>query len=178
MIEAPSSAYRRGMLSLAHSHSHEEETFYVAVFVKPFLSSFWSAVVLCSRKYFSLRRCDFCSGRSHAWGIPASNDLLSGSASVHRPPDPACAYGTWRAPWWTTPSHDRAATRTLSPLELPTPISPRDRLHGERRTAALRAAPSGTTPVSIHRHKAMSSLRATATIPIRRQRLLPCPKRC
>src|SRR5262249_16169475 len=26
LIEAPSSAYRRGMLSLDHSHSHEEET--------------------------------------------------------------------------------------------------------------------------------------------------------
>src|SRR5215510_3752127 len=101
--------------------TNEEETFYVAVFVKPFLSSFFSAVVLCPRKYFTLRRCGSCSGRSNAWGIPASNDLLSVSASVHRPPDPACAYGTWRAPWWTAPSQDRSATRTLSPLELPTP---------------------------------------------------------
>jgi hypothetical protein len=39
LIEAPSSAYPGGMLSLGNNHSHEEETFYVAVFVKPFLSS-------------------------------------------------------------------------------------------------------------------------------------------
>jgi hypothetical protein len=39
LIEAPSSAYHRGMLSLGHNHSHKEETFYVAVLVKPFLSS-------------------------------------------------------------------------------------------------------------------------------------------
>jgi hypothetical protein len=49
---------------------------------------------------------------------------------------------------------------------------------GSRRPAAFRAAPSGTTPVSTNRHKAMSSLRARATIPLRRKRLLPCPKRC
>src|SRR5262249_40935986 len=47
------------------------------------------------------------------------------SASGHRPPDPACAYGTWRAPGWTAPSQDRSATRTLSPLELPTPAQSR-----------------------------------------------------
>jgi hypothetical protein len=93
----------------------------VAVFVKPFVSSFWSAVVLCSRTYCSLRRCDLGSGRSHAWGIPASNDLLSVAASVHRPPDPACAYGPWRAPWWPAPAQARAATRPLAPRELPTP---------------------------------------------------------
>jgi hypothetical protein len=49
---------------------------------------------------------------------------------------------------------------------------------GSRRPAACRAAPSGTTPVSTNRHKAMSRLRARATIPLRRQRLLPCPQRC
>jgi hypothetical protein len=49
---------------------------------------------------------------------------------------------------------------------------------GERRPAALRAAPSGSTPVSINRHKAMRNLRAKATIPMRRSRLLPGPKRC
>src|SRR5262252_8447088 len=41
----------------------------------------------------------------------------------------------------------------------------------------LRAAPSGNSPVSSKRHSAMSNLRATATIPIRRKRLPPWPKR-
>jgi hypothetical protein len=49
---------------------------------------------------------------------------------------------------------------------------------GARRPAACRAAPSGTPPVSTNRHKAMSRVRARAPIPLRRQRLLPCPKRC
>jgi hypothetical protein len=43
--------------------------------------------------------------------------------------------------------------------------------------ASLRTAPSGSTPLSRKRHRAMSRLRATATIPIRRQRLPPPPKR-
>ena len=37
-------------------------------------------------------------------------------------------------------------------------------------------APVGTTPVVTYRHNAMTSLRATATIPIRRARF-PFPKR-
>jgi hypothetical protein len=49
---------------------------------------------------------------------------------------------------------------------------------GERRPAACRTAPSGTPPVSPNRHKAMSRLRARATSPSRRPRLLPGPKRC
>ena len=43
--------------------------------------------------------------------------------------------------------------------------------------ASLRTAPSGNTPVSKKRHSAISNLRATATIPIRRKRLPPPPKR-
>jgi hypothetical protein len=43
---------------------------------------------------------------------------------------------------------------------------------------ALSTAPAGSTPVSRKRHSAMSHLRATATIPIRRNRLPPLPKRC
>jgi hypothetical protein len=40
LIEAPSSAYHRGMLALGKQQQpQEEETFYVAVLVKPFLSS-------------------------------------------------------------------------------------------------------------------------------------------
>jgi hypothetical protein len=43
--------------------------------------------------------------------------------------------------------------------------------------ASLSAAPSGMTPVLRKRHRAMSNLRATATIPIRLRRLPPPPKR-
>jgi hypothetical protein len=39
-------------------------------------------------------------------------------------------------------------------------------------------APFGTSPVSRKRHKATNSLRANATIPMRRWRLLPLPNRC
>ncbi len=42
---------------------------------------------------------------------------------------------------------------------------------------SLSTAPAGITPVSRKRHSAMSNLRATATIPIRRKRLPPLPKR-
>ena len=97
----------------------------MAVLVKPFLSSPWSVVVLFPHKYLRLRRCDLGSGRSHACGVSASNDLLSVSASGHRPPAPACAYGTWRAPGWTAPSQERSSTRTLAPLELLTPAPSR-----------------------------------------------------
>jgi hypothetical protein len=40
----------------------------------------------------------------------------------------------------------------------------------------LSTAPAGITPVSRKRQSAMSNLRATATIPIRRTRLPPLPK--
>ena len=43
--------------------------------------------------------------------------------------------------------------------------------------ASLSTAPSGNTPVSRKRQSAISNLRATATIPIRRKRLPPLPKR-
>jgi hypothetical protein len=42
---------------------------------------------------------------------------------------------------------------------------------------ALSTAPAGITPVSRKRQSAMSNLRATATIPIRRKRFPPLPKR-
>ena len=42
---------------------------------------------------------------------------------------------------------------------------------------SLSTAPAGITPVSSKRQSAMSHLRATATIPIRRKRLPPVPKR-
>jgi hypothetical protein len=42
---------------------------------------------------------------------------------------------------------------------------------------SLSTAPAGKTPVSRKRQSAMSNLRATATIPIRRKRLPPLPKR-
>src|SRR5215472_3903860 len=42
---------------------------------------------------------------------------------------------------------------------------------------SLSTAPAGNTPVSRKRQSAISTLRATATIPIRRMRLPPLPKR-
>ena len=49
--------------------------------------------------------------------------------------------------------------------------------HHNTAYASLSAAPSGKSPVSRNRHSAMSNLRATATIPMRRKRLPPPPKR-
>ena len=43
--------------------------------------------------------------------------------------------------------------------------------------AGFTRAPSGSSPCSTYRHKAMSSLRASATIPIRRSRRPPPPNR-
>jgi hypothetical protein len=50
-------------------------------------------------------------------------------------------------------------------------------LHRQSAYPSLSTAPSGKTPVSRKRQSAMSNLRATATIPIRRKRLPPPPKR-
>ena len=49
--------------------------------------------------------------------------------------------------------------------------------HGQRVYPSLSTAPAGNMPVSRKRQSAMSNLRATATIPIRRKRLPPLPKR-
>jgi hypothetical protein len=49
--------------------------------------------------------------------------------------------------------------------------------HQLRPYPSLSTAPSGNAPVSRKRHKAMSNLRATATIPMRLKRLPPPPKR-
>ena len=49
--------------------------------------------------------------------------------------------------------------------------------HRHTAYAALRAAPSGKTPVVRTRHRAMRHGRATATIPMRLRRLPPPPKR-
>jgi hypothetical protein len=129
----------------------------VAVLVKPFLLSSWSDVVLCPLTYGRLRRCDLCSGRSHACGLSASNALLSGSASVYRSPAPACASGTGerRGGQPLLPSGPRCAPCLLSrgPPQLRLAALP---ARGERRPAAVRAAPSGPPPGSINRHQAMS----------------------
>jgi hypothetical protein len=45
LIEAPSSAYRRGMLALGKQPEEEEETFYVGADVKLFLSSLRATTV-------------------------------------------------------------------------------------------------------------------------------------
>gem|GEM_PF-2924285 len=49
--------------------------------------------------------------------------------------------------------------------------------HRHTAYAALSSAPSGKTPVLRKRHRAMSNLRATATMPMRLKRLPPLPKR-
>jgi hypothetical protein len=49
--------------------------------------------------------------------------------------------------------------------------------HHQNAYPSLSTAPAGKTPVSRKRQSAMSNLRATATIPIRRKRLPPLPKR-
>jgi hypothetical protein len=49
--------------------------------------------------------------------------------------------------------------------------------HQSSTYTSLSTAPAGITPVSRKRQSAMSNLRATATIPIRRKRLPPPPKR-
>ena len=49
--------------------------------------------------------------------------------------------------------------------------------HRQSAYPALSTAPAGMTPVSRKRQSAMSNLRATATIPIRRKRFPPPPKR-
>jgi hypothetical protein len=150
----------------------------VAVFVTPFLASCWCAVGLCPRPYCRLRRCDVGSGRSQAGGLPASHALRSGSASGHRSPEPACASGTWSAPWGPAPAHARSATRPRSPRALPTPPPSR-----RATVCLLRDAPPlcgphrPAPPVSIPRHQALRRWRATATIPRRRPRLRPCPQR-
>lgn len=50
-------------------------------------------------------------------------------------------------------------------------------LHRQSAYPSLSTAPAGKTPVSRKRQSAMSNLRATATMPIRRKRLPPPPKR-
>jgi hypothetical protein len=50
-------------------------------------------------------------------------------------------------------------------------------LHCQSVYPSFSTAPTGITPVSRKRQSAMSNLRATATIPIRRKRLPPLPKR-
>jgi hypothetical protein len=49
--------------------------------------------------------------------------------------------------------------------------------HRNTAYAALSSAPSGKTPVVRKRHRAISNLRATATMPMRLKRLPPLPKR-
>ena len=62
-----------------------------------------------------------CWWLQNAWDALVPNALLSVSVFMARPPHPACASGTWKAPWWAAPSQDRLAVRTQPPLERPTP---------------------------------------------------------
>lgn len=67
----------------------------------------------------------------------------------------------------TRRNHEHASTRSPSPTDL-----------GQRRQelqASLRTTPSGSTPYSQNLHRSISSRRATPTMPIRLNRLLPLP---
>src|SRR5215470_13914301 len=129
------------------------------------------------------------SSRSHSlnplrWRLPlalrpeVSNELLSVRAcapvtryfmrlatSAGRPEEATSLYdGVLRRPCTTTGDLHQHLLRGRDPS-------------GARASPTLRAAPSGNAPVSRKRHSAMSNLRATAIIPIRRTRLPPWPKR-
>ena len=129
------------------------------------------------------------SSRSHSlnplrWRLPlalrpeVSNELLSVRA-VRPSPDTLCVFrrqleGQRRRPHLYNGLLNRPCTTTgdlhQHPLRGVTPS-------GSSSYPTLKAAPSGNSPVSRKRHSAMSNLRATATIPIRLQRLPPFPKR-
>jgi hypothetical protein len=65
-----------------------------------------------------------CGWLHHTWDARVPNDLLSVAVSRARPPHPACASGTWKAPWWAAPSPYRFAERTPPPPERSPPASP------------------------------------------------------
>src|SRR4029453_11678180 len=110
---------------------------------------------------------------------PSSPTTFYPCGFKHPSPDSLCVLrrepeGLWEA----TPSIRRllsmARKRHGPPPPAPRPRGPQ---HLTPAYASLSSAPSGMTPVSRKRHSAMSNLRATATIPMRRKRFPPPPKR-
>jgi len=121
---------------------------------------------------------DFFWRRGKALGRPS----IRAGAPWHRSPHPVFARRRLRSAVAEAPSNGRFAVRTRrrNGLSAPTrlPFSVRGGLSVYRtRSAGFKAAPSGTTPVSKYCQSAIKSLRASATMPIRRSRLLPWPKR-
>jgi len=108
-------------------------------------------------------------GLAEEGGAPRSRQLLSVPASRRAPyatfasSDSSKPVGT--APSiWRCPEGHPAWGRARSSSRI---------FH--RAPLYFKIAPSGTTPVSRKRHRDTSSLRAKATIPTRRERLLPGP---
>jgi len=108
---------------------------------------------------------------------PASPTSFSPCGLAHPSPDALCVLrrqlegqrrrphlhdGVLRRPCTTTGDLHQPPLRGVTP-------------HGACSYLVLRAAPSGNAPVSRKRHSTMSTLRATATIPIRLKRLPPLP---
>jgi hypothetical protein len=95
--------------------------------------------------------------------------LLSGHARLARPPETM----------QSRVGHVSGGTFSVSVSRGPTrnePYAPRACDAQRERYATFRIAPVGTTPVVAYRHNAITNLRASATIPIRRVRL-PTPNR-
>jgi hypothetical protein len=108
---------------------------------------------------------------------PASPTSFYPCGLEHPSPDALCVFrrqleGQRRRPHLHDGLLSRPCTTTgylhQHPLRGVTP-------HGSSSYLVLRAAPSGNAPISRKRHSAMSTLRATATIPIRLKRLPPLP---
>ena len=127
--------------------------------------------------------------RSHgldvSWRLPValrphvSNDLLSVRASGARHPILYASFDeSWKAQRRRPHLYDGVLRRPgISTGRLHQHQDLGVTPHHNSAYPSLSTAPSGTTPVSRKRQSAMSNLRATATIPIRRKRLPPPPKR-
>src|SRR4029453_9561104 len=98
LIEAPSSADHRGMLIAGNYHSQRGGDLLCGGFCQALFIVFLVCRCPLPSQILQTSRCDLCSGRSNAEGISASTALPSVPPAGHRPPNPACAHGTWRAP--------------------------------------------------------------------------------
>jgi len=103
-------------------------------------------------------------------GVPPSARLLSEHAQHVRGPQRLCGLRSRHGVLQHLLLYDRVGDPVLSVC------SARERVGVVSGYAACTIAPSGTVPLVTYRQSAMTSLRATATIPMRRARL-PTPNR-